>query len=203
MTRLLQNSLFIQLLLRLGAFFRLKWRESAVHALGSALGARYESSLSRRVWDRFCEAEDPTPRSLYGRFCARLLALWQRFGLLLEQSLCCHALRAVGRFYRRITEGSVVFGWINCLGLHQWFLVAFALYLPINCFLRDVVGIALLSSVWEEAFLLAAFCLILWRTALRETDAVGRTGPLDLYLWLFFAVGFLLMCLVQPWPAIA
>lgn len=87
--------------------------------------------------------------------------------------------------------------------LNRWFIVAFVLYLPLEYVIRNRLSIPLLASLWEEFFIFLTMALIVWRRALRRSDIPGKETSLDAYILLYMAIGFLLMSVVNPWPAVA
>ena len=175
----------------------LVWRSIA------ALQRYYKWSLTDRLWTCFCGVENRVANSLYGRFMDRLRILFFALGDILRDSYFYRGVCWLRDFYFKLIKGSLVFGWIQKLSLHQWFLVAFALYLPIEYTIRNVLALSFLSAVWEEAFILVALILLLWRLSLRQTDALGRETPLDGYMLLFMAMGLFLMSIISPNPGVA
>ena len=179
------------------------WQYSALGRLSIFLKQCYKSSVTGRLWIRFCSHDGQMSATRYGRAMEKLRNLLFAVGSLLRHSLFYRFVLLLRDLYFLITKGSLLFGLIHKLSLHQWLLVAFGLYLPLEFIIRDVIGIGIVASLWEEAFILAAAVLILWRKALGQSKAIGRETPVDAYLLLFMAVGFLLMSLVAPHPAVA
>ncbi len=191
------------------------WHDSLLGRFSLFLKRNYECSVSRKVWIRFCDVENTAAFSKYGRVLGKLRRFLGAIGLILEQSLFCRLVTLLRDIYFRITKGSILFRLIHKLNLHQWLLVAFALYLPLEYIIRDTISLGVVASLWEELFIFVAAFLILWRKALGQSkgidqsktidqsEATGRETPLDGYILLFMAVGFLLMSLVDPYPAVA
>jgi O-antigen ligase len=191
------------LLLRLIITVKAIWQKGWFCSIGQAWQRSYAVSASRRGWEGFMGRPDPVGLSWYGRTAVKL-GLWlDGLGKLLNVSLLARALGSVSRVWARLGECSVVFGMINRLNLRQWLLVFFAFYLPLEYIIRDKIGIAILASVWEELFILAAIALIVWQRAKGSTAGLQRETSLDVYILLFMAVGLLLMMLVRPFPAVA
>lgn len=179
------------------------WRYSLLGRMAQRLHQASESSVAFHLWNRFCSVKNPGPESVYAGLWNRLRSFWQLLGGFLSHSLFYRIVIWFRDLYLKLTEGSVVFGWINRLSLHQWVLVVFAMYLPLEYVLRDVLHLALLASVWEELFILGVIVFLLWRIGLKQTETIGRTTPVGSFLLLFMAVGFLLMSLVRPNASIA
>ncbi len=179
------------------------WEGSLLGRMSRGLQKSYEVSRSARLWDAFCSVENPGPSSAWAGLWDRVRRFWERMGEFLSHSLCYRIVIWVRDLYLKLTQTSVIFRQINRLSLHQWVLAAFSAYLPIEYVIRDLLGIGLLASVWEELFILGALALILWRVGLKQTGAIRRSTPVGSFLLLFMAVGFLLMSLIQPNEAIA
>jgi len=179
------------------------WQFSVLGRLSLFLKQCYRSSVTGRLWLRFCSRDIQLSATWYGRTMGKLRDLMLTIGSVLQQSLFYRFVILLRNLYFRITKGSLLFGLIHKLSLHQWLLVAFSLYLPLEYIIRDVIGVGFVASLWEEAFIAVAAILILWRKALGQSKAIGRETPVDAYMLLFMAVGFLLMSLVAPHPAIA
>ena len=203
MTNMIQSSAVFRWLAAFCSFLYHSWDTSICGRISAKLSAYYESSAACRLWTAFCSAENPVPYSRYAGVCGRLRSIIEWLGDCLSQSVFYRIVIWFRDLYFRLTAGSVVFGLLNRLSLHQWVLAAFALYLPIGYTLRNIIGIAVLASAWEELFILAATAFILWRVALRQTHAIGRGTPLSAYILLFMAVGFLLMSIIRPYPYVA
>ncbi|NLF79812.1 MAG: O-antigen ligase family protein [Clostridia bacterium] len=200
---IMANSRICRGLASMGHVLHAWWRQGLLARAGGGLQRAYANSASFRLWQCFGVGPDHYQQSLTYRDFRRLAALWQGFGRRLEESLTCRGLRAIGRGWQWLADRSRLIALLSRLSLHQWLLVAFGLYLPLEFLIRDTLQLGFLSSIWEELFLLAAAVLVLWRRALRATDAIRRETPLDIWLLLFFAVGFFLMSVVRPYPGVA
>lgn len=203
MTGIIQNSWIFKGLRAFVLALYNAWPHSALGRLSIFLKSNYEISYTRKIWTRFCDVENTAAFSRYGRALGRLRNLLLSVGRVLQQSLFYRLLVLLRDTYFRITKGSFVFEQIHRLSLRQWLLVAFAFYLPLEYIIRDKISLGFFASVWEELFIFAAAFLILWRKALGQSKAIGRETPVDGYIILFMAVGFLLMSLVAPYPAVA
>ena len=180
------------------------WWHSGVFYRGwHWLRRQNESSNTLRRWRGMADWPLRVENSVYARVMAALRRLCQVLGDWLRQSVFYRVLTAIRRGWDSLAHRSRIVGWISRISLHQWLLVAFGLYLPLEFVIRDQLHLAALSSVWEELFILVAVAMILWRRALRQTTAIRRETPLDCWLLLFAAVGYLLMVLVRPYPDVA
>lgn len=163
----------------------------------------WDQSLSKQLWLGLCSSGADVKDSYYAKGMRQLDLALISFGELIRQSQFYKLLLFFRTFFERTTEGSVIFRQIRRLSLHQWGLVAFAFYLPLEYVIRDFFPPSILASIWEEVFLLLAILLILWRKALQQSPPGGRETPLGVFILLFMAIGLLLMSLVAPFPAVA
>lgn len=200
---ILQNSRVIRFLTGIWLALYHSWEDSLLASLSRRLSESFELSFSARFWRSFCSVKNPGPSSAWARLWDDVRGLWELFGSWLSHSLCYRLVIFFRDLYYRLTKDSFVFQIIHRLSLHQWVLVIFALYLPLEYVIRDWLGISLLASAWEELFMLGAAALILWRVALKQTEAIQRSTPVGGLILLFMAVGFLLMSLIQPNAGIA
>ena len=203
MSELVRNSIIYRLGIR-AAHAMHRWWENGLIAKGiAAIRHNYQQSCTRSIWEGWGNSRNRVEDSVYARFMHGVRRLFERIGDCMRQGIFYRFMQAIKRGYLRLSSHSKILGLINRLSLRQWVLVAFALYLPINYVLKSVLSVSLLSAVWEEAFIIFAALLIIWRRALRQTDALNRETALDAWLIIFMAVGFLLMSLIDPYPYIA
>ena len=203
MTEIVKNSLFVRLIVAVYEGLRRYWRSSL---LGRGWKGWHESWLQSNTkvhWEAWTGMDDPAEHSVYAKFLRAVERLLQKIGDFLRCSLFYRIVIAVRDWYFRISEGSRVLSAVNRIPLHRWILILFAMYLPIEYGLRDVLQIDILASVWEELFILAALALVIWRTCLKQTDGFSRATALETALLLYMAVGMLLMMLNRPVPYIA
>ena len=188
---------------RIAEFFRTSYQHSAMVLSRVDMERSYEQSKTKKIREAFCGAEDPASVSVYRRFLLEIEKVLQRFGNVVKKSFFYSTVLRAKDMYFRTTQNSGVFSRINSIPVHRWFLVLFALYLPIEYTLRDVLGFAAISAVWEELFIAAAIVLILWRTMLKQSASFARATTLEACLLLFMSIGFLLMMLNRPFPVVA
>ena len=200
---ILENSRVYRFLAAIWMTLYRSWDHSFLGKTARKLSESYDVSLSARLWNGFCSAPNPGPTSAWASLWTKIHSFWEYMGKILSHSLFYKIMIWFRDLYLKLTETSMVFRWVNKLSLHQWVLVAFAAYLPLEYIIRDVLGIGILASLWEEAFMAGAFVLILWRVGLKQTRAIDRSTPVGAYILLFVAVGCLLMALVRPYPSIA
>ncbi|HZK01840.1 MAG TPA: hypothetical protein VFC96_03155, partial [Anaerovoracaceae bacterium] len=203
MTAIIFNSRAYKFAKSLAAGLVNAWNHSLLGRLNVFITLCYEKSLSKRIWLRFYSVENTVANSLYGALLKKARGFLFILGDVLRQSLFYRFIIFIRNVYFKATAGSIIFSLLHRLGLRQWLLLAFTLYLPLDYFFRTKVTIAIVASLWEELFIMAAALLILWRKALKQSGAIGRETPLDCYILLFMSVGLLLMSVVNPHPAIA
>jgi len=83
-------------------------------------------------------------------------------------------------------------------GMRRLLVLAFALYLPIDWALRDVLSWGLVASAWDEAFILVTILYLLGRRILGSERVLPVVTPLDAAIALFIGVGAALMFAVSP-----
>ncbi len=96
-------------------------------------------------------------------------------------------------------EKSFVLRSIKALGIKGLLLVAFAMYLPLDYFIRDVLKLAAIGSIWDEAFMLFSVLYIVWRMAVSRKEQIKpRITPVDAPIILFMAISLVVMAVVSP-----
>ena len=203
MSEMIHNSLVCRALRTAGQRVAQWWRQGALAGCGRFFRRCNEQSTALRLWLAFGERPNLAADSLYARVLHAIRRFLVLLGTFLRNSLFYRILLAIKNGYLRLSAHSRVLRWINRLNLHQWLLVAFGLYLPLEYAIRDVLGIAFLASVWEELFIVVGIGMVLWRRALEQAEGLDRETPVDAWILLFAGVGLVLMSLVRPYPAVA
>ena len=203
MIEIIRNSLICRGFVRMGHALYGWWLNSLICRVIMGLKNAWRHSACYRVWLRFGQADPAVNVSRYARFMAWLRGICERIGGVIAHSLFYRVLLAIKRGWLRLCAHSRILRLINSLSLHQWVLVAFGMYLPMEFIIRDTLAVPVLSSIWEELFILIAAALVIWRRAMKQTSALKRETPMDAWLILFIAVGFFLMSVVRPYPAVA
>ena len=203
MNSVLQNSLAREKISAFIMYFINIWRQGILYRAINSFKTNYQLSVTKKFWIRFCEFDSGIEKSYYYKLAGFLREILYSIGYAIEQSLFYRLLIWIKDKYFSITKGSIVFCCIHKLSLHQWLLVAFALYLPIEYVIRVKIAFSPLASAWEELFIFVSVVFLLWRKALRQTVAIKRETALDGYIIMFMAVGLLLMSAVNPSPAVA
>ena len=198
----IKNSLFCRFFAAIGHSIALGWKNSLIMKAADGLHESYEQSNTKKRLEGFMYRDDPADGSVWQRFLGLIERLLLWLGGILEQSPLYRALQLLRKFYFRVTEKSLVFGTINKLSLRRWLLLAFAMYLPMEYFFRDMLKINILASVWEELFIAAAACMVIWRTCLKRNDTFKRTSPVETAMLLFMVVGLGLMFLTRKYAYI-
>lgn len=171
-------------------------------ALFRTLGRWWRGSALCAWLDRRLTAE-PKPTA-----CSAATGRLDRLNIRLAQR---HALKAawprsiLGRAYGAIIRcgrESRCFAWLFSGGMTSLVLFAVGIYALIDYFLRDVLAINMIASVWDEALMLFAVLLVIWQRMDRVCALRARTNPLDLPVCIFLVTGFVLMCVVSPYFSI-
>ena len=199
---IIKNSLFCRFFIRLGQVIALSWKNSFIMRTADFLHENYMQSNTKRRLEAFMFRDDPADSSIWQRFLGLLERFFLWLGAILEQSFLFKALQFLRKLWFRLTENSLVFGAVNKLSLRRWLILAFAMYLPIEYAVRDILKINILASVWEELFIAAAACMVIWRTCLRRSSTFKRTSPVEVTMLLFMVVGLGLMFLTRKYAYI-
>jgi len=180
------------------------WQRSGLYGLGEFFRISYEKSNTRLLVDRFGNAENHAEASLYGKLIKLLSAFFLWIGKFLKESLLFAVAEAIKRLYFRISKGSLIFGTINRASLHRWVLFLFAMYLPVEYILRDVLALAVISGIWEEVFIIGAMAVVIWRTCTGEgIKSFNRVSSVEVFLLLYICSMLFLAGLNHPSISIA
>lgn len=98
----------------------------------------------------------------------------------------------------KLVEQSVILSFIKKLGMRKILIAAFALYLPLDWIIRDIIQIDSFASIWDEGFMVFCVAYIVFEIATSKKDIKPRISPVDMPLLFFMAVGILLVAVVSP-----
>lgn len=185
---------------RLCAIFALAFPESIPGKIAAFCKRCYHDSVTRRAFHGFFSV---TPKivfsklyKLFAGFNKALFSLGERLRPAFESSILLHACKAV--FSSRVICNSVICSFLKKLGMRKLLIAVFALYLPVDVVVRDVLKIGFLSSIWDEAFMIFCIGYILYRIMTSSELIKPRITPVDAPLLLFVSVGILLVAVVSP-----
>ncbi len=197
MEKAFKNSLICRILMAITA----AWRDSGTHKLCSAFAQVFRESLLGRAIRAFLASE--AAACAHSRL--RRIALWvnsklHAFGTVLEPAWEGFFARRLWKWFikKRIVTQSLVLSHVFYPGMRRLLIVAFALYLPIDWALRDVLSISFLASIWDEAFLLCTALYILARRIFDKELRKPVSTPMDAAILLFLGVGAALMFVISP-----
>lgn len=160
----------------------------------------FHGSVTRRAFVAFFSK---SPKIVYSKFYGVLYKfnkLTASVGTALrpasQNSLVMRTARAFSA--SRLVKQSSVLHLFKALGMRKLLITVFALYLPMDVFVRDVLKISFLSSTWDEAFMLFCVAYIIFRIASSSEITKPRITPVDMPLMFFAAIGILLVAVVSP-----
>lgn len=183
------------------------WPTSLMGRLCASVAARWRSSAVCRAWNGLLDAEPPGESSLYARGVARLHLALRRLGAFLlvqsRHSFICAALRRCRGALAPLWRGSLFGRLCGRICLRQVLIVCFVLYLPLDVLVREGIGLELLSSLWDEAFLALCVLYVIWRRLFGRPPLRTSVTPLDSPLLLYIGLGIFLMLAVSPDLSIA
>ena len=114
-----------------------------------------------------------------------------------------HTCLKFASYIKNLSANSKIGFLLKKLTLRRFIIAGFALSVFADYFFRNIAKLAMVASVWDEFLMLAAFCYLLYRRASSGLPKLCRVTPIDGYLLLFFGIGFFLMCVISPYPAVA
>ncbi len=190
MNELLQTSLIWRLCAAIAA-----WLRKTAPARGlAALGRLWRESGIYRFFARLLTAPAAAERSNYARILTRWNAALHRFG----ETKLMPAVRAslAYRIYGAVLSylrGSFFLGWLFAGGMTSVLLFLIAAYFPVDWLLRDVLKLASLSSVWDEALIAFCFLWILYQRAAGARPLRSAANTMDVFLGFYLLAGLVLL----------
>lgn len=179
------------------------YKKGKIHSTIEATKKHYKTSKTKVLWEQFVAKNSAYKTSIYNKILMRLSYDLVKIGDIYQNSIIKKIFEFFIALYIKITKDSLVFRPLHKLGVKGTLLVAFGLYLPLDYFLRSVVNIAILSSLWDELLFILFIAVILYRKATKKVGLETRVTPLDGYLFMFIAMGLFLMCYMCPVFSIA
>ena len=169
----------------------LAWLRGSILGRGfRKLGRLWRESGFYRFWKKILCAEPLADQSA----CERGLTRFNRFlyrgrgiAALIRES-------CFGRIYRKLIDllrGSFLLGWMFEGGTTTFLLFLIAAYSPVDWFLRDVLQLTTLASVWDEALMIFCFLMIIFHRM--EKPLRGRGNSVDVSLGFYITAGLLLL----------
>ncbi len=202
MDNMLRNSLPA----KIGYAFMRAWRGCILHKMASGFSKLWHKSRTRRVAHRFLSIPSTLVYSrfykLLNNFNGMLFNLGEKLRPAVDSSKIFKLCRKFSA--SAFVEKSVILSSLKKLGMRGLLLVAFAMYLPLDVLIRDVIGIAALSSIWDEAFMLFCVGYILWDMVIIKRERIKPSvTPLDAPLFFFICASLFIMAVVSPKLSIA
>lgn len=202
----MDNMLRSSLPAKIGYAFMRAWDGCILNKAFKAIGEMWHKSTARRVVHGFLYIPSTLVYSRFYKilnwFNGVMFSLGEKLRPCVDNSV---VFRAASSFSSsKFVEESAILGGIKKLGMRGVLLVLFAMYLPLDVLIRDVIGIAALSSIWDEAFLIFCVMYILWDMVIIRRDRIKPSvTPLDAPLIFFICAALLIMAIVSPKISIA
>ena len=199
MDKLLSGSVVWRMLCAVGAWLASLARGSRLNA---AVARAWKGSALHGWLLRRLDAPDAWTRGARTTQRAQRLNDWlaRRHGC--KRAWNASLLHRIFGAIERCGRESRLLGWLFRRGVTGLILTLLGIYVLIDYTLRELLTVPLLSSVWDELLILFALFWIVWSRMGREKPLRARTNPLDLPVFGFFCIGFVLMCLVGSYPSI-
>jgi len=191
---------------KIGYAFMRAWNGCVMNKGFAALGRCWRKSSVRRVSRRFLSIPSTLVYSRFYKLLNWLNGVIFKVNEKLRPAVDNSAIfRACSSFSKsKLVENSAVLSTLKSLGMRGLLLIAFAMYLPLDVIIRDVVAIPALSSIWDEAFLLFCVVYILWDMIITRRERIKPSvTPLDAPLIFFMCVALFIMAVVSPKMSIA
>ena len=175
---------------RLCAAFALAFPGSIPGKIAAFFARIWHDSFSRKVFVGFFTK---SPKLVYSKLYSILLSLnkaifnaGQKLSPIIAQSLTVRTFKAFSS--SKFVNQSAVLSFFKKLGMKRFLICIFALYLPVDVIIRDVIQIGFLSSLWDEAFMLFCILYIAFRIFSASELTKPRLTPVDGALSLFVSV---------------
>ena len=182
--------------------FGLYYRASLIGRFFAAWRRSWEHSRTRVITDRVLGASQRSGENsvFYRVYCAIARAL-SRLGA----SLSTAARNSLpGMIWNsKSMHGSAIWRLLFGHTMRRFIVAVFALYLPIDWLLRDLLPIAAIASVWDEAMLIFGFLYAVFQRMCAPENEKPRITPLDTLLMAFIGLGLVLMVLTAESMSIA
>lgn len=189
MSELIQSSLIWQICTALCLRLHRSW----LGRFFAAVRRAWCASGTYRLFARLLTAPSVADRSNLRRFLDRQNRALRKSGRRLKEtaegSFFCRAFSA---FWRKVEE-SFFLGTLLKNGVTMVLLVIIAAYAPIDYILRDIVGWAMLASVWDELLLLVGIVWVIRQRMTAKKPLRSRLTSLDLYLSVYILCGLALL----------
>ncbi len=168
--------------------------------LVAAIKRNYQTSQTQRLVSSFLSKEPKTEHSLlYALFLKINKVLFNLGGKLRPISQKSFIMSLLRRFSNSgFVSKSFVLSSIKKLGMRRLLLICFALYLPLDVFIRDVLQIGFISSIWDEALMLFCVAYIIFKICSAKELTKPRITPIGIPMIFFMAIGILCLAVVSP-----
>jgi len=178
---------------------------SLIYRAGAAFIAWYRYSLIAAfvgfMSEIFGRSDEMLRRSNWTALLTRFNSACARFG---RAAVGMTSNSLIVRFWHsKAMRASLLYKYIFAAGMQRVILVVFALYLPIDYVLRNYIPIAVVGSLWDEAFLLFGFLYAVFIRITAEKALEAKSTPLDMPMLLFVGVSVFLFLAVDNYFSIA
>ena len=168
-----------------------------------------ESFLKSALYRGFCSIlsiPTVTEKSFFYKLFLHINSALLKFGDKIRGTCDKSALFRICRkaYQSRAFDESVLLRTIKSLGMRGLLLIAFAMYLPLDYLIRDVLSLSAIGSIWDEALMLFCVLYIVWRLTLSRREHVApRITPVDAPLIFFLGISLLVLAMVSPVMSVA
>lgn len=184
----LRSSVLWRTLLAVGSFFKY----SLIGRFFGAFRLAWTGSRTQTVTDAVLGSDrSMSENSVYARVYGAAARLVSRIGARVRPAAEASLIRRVwnAAWLRDSAIWTLLFG----RTMRRFVVVVFALYLPIDWVLRDLLPLASIATVWDEAFLAFGFAYAVFQRMCAPESEKPRVTPLDTLLLAFCGLGLMLM----------
>lgn len=174
------------------------YKQGAIYNCFENFKKYYKLSKTKDVVSKFTNSESAVYTSNYQKIVDLIEHFLRYLGGIYEKSVLCKIFNFFVDTGIKILNSSIIFKPFKNLTFRSFLLMIFGLYLPIDYFIRSILGIEILASVWDELLMILFFVTVAYRIALKKAPNTKYTTPLDSYIFLFLSAGLFLMCYVSP-----
>ncbi|MFI3115204.1 MAG: O-antigen ligase family protein [Clostridia bacterium] len=199
MINIFKNSLLFKFFVKIIYFYK----QGFIYKSTENIKERYKFSKTKILWNNFTNSESLVYSSFYNKIVMQIERFFEFLGFLYENSFLCKIFNFFVNTFLKIATSSFILKPFVKIGFKGTLLLIFGLYLPIDYFLRSVLKVYFLASVWDELLMIGFFITVIYRIALKKSPKTSKTTPLDSYIFLFLTAGLFLMCYVSPIFSIA
>lgn len=176
---------------------------SAIAGFIRAIGDKFRYSETYRILHKFFTAQCRASVSIYGRIMHFVGITAERVCSLPKKawkhSLCFRLLQ----WLDSLLKTSRMLSWLSGAIVRRMAIALLAGYILLDYIFRNIIGVSLLASIWDEAMLLVLTLYVFILRGVEPDKYRNRESTLGVNIILFLSVSFFLLCAVSPYMSVA